>query len=266
VIKYIPLLLIFIGCANKQEKPVSNTDTGVVDSEPIITSTTISVDGTMEQVMNKLEDTIQFFAHKKEFVIEDENKLFYLKGFSIKGQQFAVIIYQDYLINSYKLNEGHCVKIFSDKFDGGIIAKVVLEDINFDGINDLLIAVGQGAHGNAFSTVFLYDDLNKTLKRTKYLDLVNIEIDKENKLLRSQWFTSVCGNPGKELYRLTKDSIELMGKTWVESTCNNETLKYPVIHWYNYKNNRITDSLVKETENAWNIYLKALWDNSKDYD
>lgn len=259
MLKYLPLLLLFISCVNKQENRIK--DKAIINSVDTLYKNRIW--GTSEDIMSVLEDSLLVLAKKETVVIDDD---IYVRGFGVDGEQFAFIAYMGYAVNVYKLVDGFFAKVCTDKFDGGFLFKNVLEDLNFDGYKDLVVTTLQGAYGNIFPTVFIYDKVNKTYKRAKNFDLVNLEIDKKNKLLRSQLFTSVCGSPHKWVFKVQNDNIELLDVAFLTIKCNDQNFTTPIINIFNYKDNIVVDSFVKQTENAWELYHKALWDNSKDYE
>ncbi len=275
MLKYLPLLLLFINCVNKQENRIKDKDTATATVEStlvVMTETTndTTTSGSDALVKQLVEDTIKWFYKKQSFVIKEREGFapLTIKGFVVDGQKFvAATVLGQYLV-LYKYIDTAYIRIFysDDAGMNPLNVKVKFMDINFDGYNDVLICDRQGVWGNEFSTTFLYNKASQTFNRTSFLDLRNLTLDKKNKFLRTHSYRGAAWVRDKSIYRFVNDTIELTGEAWYIPHESNHDDSLATLKVYLYQNGAAKDSTVQKTKNAWELYLKALWDNSKDYD
>ncbi|KAB2913645.1 MAG: hypothetical protein F9K23_16610 [Bacteroidetes bacterium] len=226
-------------------------------------------DSFSNEILSMVEDTISHFINYKSFTIT-ERKDFYpllIKGFTINSQKFvaSIIFGNDLIIHKRIGNEYK--RIFYNENAGmdPYHLDIKAMDVNFDGYNDVVFTDMQGAWGNSFSTTFLYDLKLNTLKRTPQFDLRNLSLDKNRKLLRTHSYRGLCWTIDKELYKVVNDSIELVASAeYIPfDGCNTDSLWTTKVYFY--ENGKLKDSTVTKAENSWDVYLKALWDLSDDY-
>lgn len=273
--RYLFFLFIVIGCTPKQSDNSQKADTAFSGKESIVSESPLpkkvnygSSDSGIYDLVKDIEDTLLHFKFKPSFFVKQSFGSFIIKGFITDREKFAVAQILGIRILVYKYINEKWKNIFYEELDmcDWSPIEIKLTDINFDGHKDVLVAHDQCGLGstNILSTVFLYDKEAKTLKRTPYLDLNNLVVDYKGKLLRTHSYRGPCWVKDKKIYKFSGDSIELIAEAVYDPVCYKDTLEATSI--YLYANGRIKDSTFIRASNSWDIYLKALWDISKDYD
>ena len=278
MVKLIAVFLFTIvvyGCTQTNNKVIeSNNINAVVDEQSIDTLNKHSVDMIYNRgndfVRDMIEDTIAYYKSQETFLIHEREGFspLTIKGFVVDRQKFVAATALGQYLVLYKFIDTAYTRIFYNDNAGmnPLNVKVKFMDINFDGYTDILIGDTQGAWGNEFSTTFLYDKSLQTYKRTPFLDLRNLTLDKKHHLLRTHSYRGAAWSRDKSIYMLVNDTVELTGEAWYIPHESNHDDSLATLKVYLYQNGVAKDSTVQKTKNAWELYLKTLWDNSKDYD
>lgn len=280
MVKLIAVFLFTIvgyGCTQTNNKVIeSNNINAEVDEQSIDTlnkhkhSVDMIYSGGEDFVRDMIEDTIAYYKSQETFLIHERGGFspLTIKGFVVDRQKFVAATALGQYLVLYKFIDTAYIRIFYNDNAGmnPLNVKVKFMDINFDGYNDILIADTQGVWGNEFSTTFLYDKESQTFKRAPFLDLRNLTLDKKNKFLRTHSYRGSAWARDKSIYRFVNDTVELTGEAWYIPHESNHDDSLATLKVYLYQNGVAKDSTVQKAKNAWELYLKALWDNSKDYD
>lgn len=266
--------IIMYGCKQTNHKAIESNNTNAeVNGKPIDTLNKYSIDMINKEddfVRDMIEDTIAYYKSQETFFIHEREGFapLTIKGFVVDGQKFVAATALGQYLVLYKYVDTAYTRIFYNDNAGmnPLDVKVKFMDINFDGYNDVLIGDRQGGWGNEFSTTFLFDKVSQTFKRTPFLDLRNLTIDKKNKLLRTHSYRGATWVRDKSVFKFINDSIEVAGEAlYIPNESNNDD-SLATLKVYLYQNGVAKDSIVQKTKSAWKLYLKALWDNSKDYE
>lgn len=271
MLKYFSIILLMVGCTSSTNTFNDEKKTHESKSENnAITSTqsiTVTKEGnTFNSIINHIIDTLEYYKTTSKFYIEYFESIYKLKGFTIDNERFAVGVILGQRLVVYHLKGQEWRKVYSEEVGmNPNRIKIKIIDLNFDDYNDVLVTNAQGAWGNEYSTAFLYNKEATTLKRTPFLDLRNISVDSQNKIIQTHSYRGYCWVRDKSQYKVANDTLLLIARAVYDPVdCNNKDA-IPKTRIYKYKGGVVIDSSLFVTKNAWEIYLKSLWSNSKDY-
>lgn len=253
-------IVFTVGCLSRQSLNLRNLKSQQKFDTLILYTKTDSV----KVLSGDWNATFDYYSTKDSLEIDGIGGELFVKTVTLNNEKFGIAIDSSFL-KIYKLQKNHYTQISKEKLEG-IDWSMNKMDLNFDGFADIVLTETEGAHGNTFTTVLLYDSVKKTLVHDRNFDLPNISVDHSKKLLRSIWYSSACGNSKKTLYKVENGKISLLeGINYFDSECGTiENEKRYIIFKQHLKDNKaVTDSLFVNPDEAWKIFEKSLW-NTKD--
>lgn len=250
---------IFIACIQKQEGSVEATDTIPPHKKNF---TYQIVNGDTSLFPGDVRDMVDFYATKDSIDVyspspEAFSLIHYLKVFTGNRGKYAVAFESMDKVTVYKIENNKPLKVFDDSLP--IQPEYIkITDMNFDGQDDIVITNHQGAHGNLYTYALLYKD-GKYIHNEGF-DIINYELDKEKKQIRSRIWSSVCGAQIKELYKVTGYEIEVQESYILNPNCSSDG-KYSWLYKSKLVNGKLqTDSMQIETNKGWDLLEKSIWE------